>query len=269
MKFTQEQLAQYRSLGYVAIPGFFNANEIAAMRDDIERLKAAGLIRNVSTDGDGVTASTKMANLQMVPISPHSDLFRALPFAPKVVAAIRQLIGDPVVLHLDQVFVKPARQGAGTNWHQDNGYFKLADPMKGAAMWIAIHDATVANGTMNVIPGSIYEQYEHSRDPESDVHVRCYPPEERAVAVEVPAGGVLFFAYGMPHCTRGNATDSERAGVAFHFLNGDAVPEDYFESWGPMKHPYLTGSRAEGGIAEYGESLSGNWNEYTGDGVAS
>ena len=44
--------------------------------------------------------------------------------------------------------------------------------------------------------------------------IRGYPPEERAIDVERPAGGVAFFA----HATGPNTTDRERAGVALHFL---------------------------------------------------
>ena len=50
--------------------------------------------------------------------------------------------GPALILRLDQVFLKPPRDGMGTNWHQDNAYFKISDPLKGTAMWIAVHDAT-------------------------------------------------------------------------------------------------------------------------------
>ena len=49
----------------------------------------------------------------------QSPLFRALPFAEKVVGAVRALLGDPLILHLDQVFLKPGKTGMGTHWHQD------------------------------------------------------------------------------------------------------------------------------------------------------
>src|SRR5262249_16944284 len=106
-----------------------------------------------------------------------------------------------------------------------NAYFKISDPLKGTATWIAVHDATVANGTLHEIPGSFREEYEHSRDPFSDHHIRCFPPEERGVPVELPAGGVVFFCYGTAHCTRENRSDKERAGVAYHFLRADYAQE--------------------------------------------
>jgi len=224
----------------------------------VERLKRDGLLSNVATAGDGKTQSQIKANLQLCPMSPHSELFRALPFAPKVQAAIAQLIGDPVVLHLDQVFLKPARHGAGTNWHQDNAYFKIPDPLKGTALWTAVHDATVANGTMRVIPDAFTEQLEHTRDPDSDHHVRCYPDESRAQMIELPAGGALFFAYGTPHATGANTTDRERAGVALHFLNGD-VDGEAIGGFEPGKRALLTGDQADGGVSTYGVQVAGTW----------
>ncbi len=145
MRLTPEQIAQFRAQGYLAVPDFWTQREVRAIQAELERLVAAGKLRNVATEGDGKTHSTTQANLQLCPMWPHSDFFRAMPFAPKVAEAVRQLIGDPVLLHLDQVFWKPGRHGSGTNWHQDNAYFQIDDPLKGTALWTAAHEATVAN----------------------------------------------------------------------------------------------------------------------------
>jgi ectoine hydroxylase-related dioxygenase (phytanoyl-CoA dioxygenase family) len=248
-------IERFHAEGWCALPGFFGAREVAALQADLERLKREGLLRNVATDGDGKTTSTKVQNLQICPVSPKSPLIRALPFQPKVLEAVRALLGEPFVLYLDQIFLKPGRTGAGTGWHQDNAYFKIADPAMGTGMWIAIHDATKANGTMHVIPGSHRESFDHDRDPGSDHHIRMRAPEERAVAVELPAGGVLFFNYGVAHCTKANTTDRERAGLALHFLRTDFIPGG---RWVPTT-PHLAGPDATGGLQEFGRTIAGTW----------
>jgi phytanoyl-CoA hydroxylase len=116
---TSQQAQHFREHGCVAVPQFFDARETAAIRAEIERLKREGYLRNVATDGDGKTHSRTLQNLQLCPMYRHSPLFRAMPFAEKVVEAVRQLLGDPLILHLDQVFLKPGKTGIGTNWHQD------------------------------------------------------------------------------------------------------------------------------------------------------
>lgn len=255
---TWNQVRQFREHGYCAEPSFFTPREVAAMRAELERLKQEGYLRNVATDGDGRTHSKQIENLQLCPMYRHSTLYRALAFHPKVVAAVRQLLGDPILLHLDQVFWKPARHGSGTNWHQDNAYFKIRDPLKGTAMWMAIHDATIANGTLHVIPDSFREVYPHYRDPYSDHHIRCDPPEERAIPIELPAGGVAFFAYGTAHCTKANTTDTDRAGVALHFLRADYAHSELIAPDRDYR-PYLTGPLATGGLKEYGVRVEGTW----------
>ncbi len=262
MVFTPSERQQFQELGYVVAPAFFDAHETKAIQAEVERLKREGLLYNVRVEGDGKTPSTVKQNLQLCPMSPHSRFFKVLPFHPKVGEAIGELIGDPVVLHLDQIFLKPGRHGTGTNWHQDNAYFKIEDPLKGTAMWIAVHDANLANGTLRVIPGSHREVYPHERDMESNHHIRCYPPEDRAVPIEIPAGGAIFFAYGVVHATGGNNTNRDRAGAAFHFINGSAVPKDYLENYSSNRaYPHLTGAKADGGQTAYGEDLRPAWKQ--------
>ncbi len=250
------QAAYFRRHGYLALPLFWTTTEIAAMRHELARLLAAGLLSNVATIGDGTTPSSAHQNLQLCPMSPHSDLFRAMPFAPKVVALVTALIGDPAVLHLDQVFLKPGRTGTGTNWHQDNAYFQIEDPLAGLAIWTAVHDADLANGTIHVIPDAFTENLEHGRDPDSNHHIRCYPEEEKAIPVVLPAGGIAVFCYGTPHRTGPNITDKDRAGVALHFYNGNSKVSGGFATGDPL---YISGPGADGGIARFGVDLTSDW----------
>ena len=122
-------------------------------------------------------------------------------------------------------------------------------------MWVAIHDATIANGTIHVLPGSHREQYKHSRDPNSDHHIHCQVPEERAVPIELAAGGVAFFCYGTAHCTKANLTDNERAGMAFHFLHHSYITQASTAD----EKPLISGPEATGGLREYGVQVDSAW----------
>ena len=80
----------------------------------------------------------------------------------------------------------------------------------------------------------------------------------RAMPIELPAGGVLFFAYGVAHCTGGNNTDKERAGLALHFLRGDDSSDQAKQSELGQR-PYLIGKFADGGVAADGAMVGGTW----------
>ena len=253
---TSEQVAHFREEGYTVAPNFWAADELAAMLAELARFKREGLGRNVATDGDGQTRSTTQINYQIIPLNDKSALMRALPFAPKVHQAIEQLIGAPFARQLDQIFLKPGRTGAGTSWHTDNAYFQIDDPRHGTAMWIALHDATLANGTLHVIPRSHLEQIEHQRDVNSDHHLHFEADDARAVPIELEAGGCVFFNYGTAHGTKANNTDHERAGLAFHFVRTDDLPSDY-----PRRERLVqvTGETATHGVREYGVDLANAW----------
>ena len=81
MTFTDAQIAQFQADGYVAVPDFWTAREVAAMQAETERLRRDGLLHNVATEGDGTTESRAKVNLQICPIYPQSEFFRAMPFA--------------------------------------------------------------------------------------------------------------------------------------------------------------------------------------------
>jgi phytanoyl-CoA hydroxylase len=256
---TSSQIAQWHDLGYVAVPDFFSPSQVRALQAEVRRLQDDGKLRNVATTGDGVTTSTTAFNLQICPAAPVSRLIRSLPYDPRVVNAVQALLGDPVLLYLDQIFLKPAHHGAGTGWHTDNAYFKSPVVTQGTGMWIAIHDANRANGTMRVVPRSHLMGLDgrHVRDPGSDHHITCahLVDEAQAVNIELPAGGVLFFNYGIAHATGGNQTAKDRAALAYHFMRADA-DNPYNRTAYDNTRLHLTGQWADGGAAYWKEDLT-------------
>ena len=97
--------------------------------------------------------------------------------------------------------------------------------MQGVALWIAIHDANPSNGTLQLIQGMHHQNLKHERDPLSDHHIRCHPPDAHPLTVELKAGGAIFFCYGVPHQTGANLSDQPRAGLVFHSIHEDSISE--------------------------------------------
>ena len=243
MKVSANQVQQFVEFGYTTVNGFFEPNEVAAMRKEVERWRLSGLLRDVSTDPE------KRQNLQLIPLHARSTLFRALPFAPKVIESVGALIGHPLMKILDQMFLKPAKLGMGTHWHTDNAYFHLTNPMAGVAMWIAVDDATFENGTLRIVPGAFREMFPHTRDVDSDHHIRTEIDETQALDCELDAGGVAFFCFGTPHATGDNVSVNERAAVGIHFVNVSKAEGHASERWQQIR---ISGAGASGGQDEYG-----------------
>ena len=254
--FSKIEAQRFVQEGFIVKHHFFDASEVEIMQKETNRLLEEGTFRNVSTDEDGNPSETSQ-NLQLIPLYDQSRIFRALPFQEKMIRVVSELIGDPYLLRLDQIFLKPARNGLGTSWHQDNAYFNIENPLKGLAAWIAIDDANSRNGAMQLIPGLHLQKFEHRRDPFSDHHIRCNPPEEQALTIEIKAGGVIFFCYGVPHQTGPNLSERLRAGLAYHYIHQDCITEQVHRF--PNRCRYMTGPKASGGKNEYGMEVENDF----------
>ena len=241
-----DQVQQFKEVVYTIVDGFFEPREVAAMRMEMDRWMASEMPQDVSTD-----PATRQ-NLQLIPLHDRSKLFRALPFAPKVIDGVGALIGHPLVKILDQMFLKPAQSGMGTSWHTDNAYFHLSDPMAGLAMWIAVDDAKPENGTLKVIPGRFQEKFPHTRDPDSNHHIRTQIDETRAVHCELEAGSIVFFCFGTPHASGDNTSGDARAGVGIQFINRAKVEVRASQHWQQIQ---ISGAGASAGQNEYGSRV--------------
>ena len=216
------------------------------MQLEITECIEKGKARDVSTSPE------VKQNLQLIPLETESKLFRALPLAPKVIGAVTQLIGGPVIKILDQLFTKPARSGMGTSWHTDNAYFSLKDPMAGVAMWIAVDDATEENGALRIVPKVFRHSFAHESDPKSDHHIRTAVQEDDAVVCTMSAGSVAFFCFGTPHATGDNSTDQARTGVGVHFVNRGRMAGLESRKW---QRVVLSGEKFSQGRLEYGSKV--------------
>ena len=250
---TRQNIQEFKTKGFTKVDVFWTTEELIAIKAALDSLKLSGKLTNVATEDDGVTHTDHDKNLQLCPLMPEHPLFASLPFVAKVGEAVSKLIteedDESCCCYLSQTFWKPARQGLGTGWHQDNAYFQLSDGRKGTAMWTAVHDANINNGTLHVMAEMDEEVLPHTRDLTSDHHITCRESikEEDAVSLDVPAGGVVFFNCNVPHCTKANQTDTARAVVAYHFVNMVVARDRVFSLPEGAKYttPVIVGAMAD------------------------
>ena len=80
--------------------------------------------------------------------------FHDLLWEPAITVPAGQLLDTSVRFWHDQLFCKPALHGGVVAWHQDYSYWTRTTPMNHLTCWIALEDATVANGCIHYINGS-------------------------------------------------------------------------------------------------------------------
>ena len=151
--FSAEYLQQYQEQGYVRIPGFLDAAEVAAVRENLKRVIAEVVptmpVASVIYEDKGDTASLK----QLINLHQWDDFFEQILLKSRFFDLAEFLLGRPVAGRNMQYFNKPPAIGAPTPPHQDGYYWKIS-PMEGMTMWLALEKVDEANGCVRYIPGS-------------------------------------------------------------------------------------------------------------------
>jgi phytanoyl-CoA hydroxylase len=227
-RLTAEDVAFFASHGYLAANGLLTQNEIQSCKDalsDLLRRKTAWDSRVWAQDepyfahagqsegpDDPELRTRKLA--YFIQIEPR---LAAASRQPRLMAAVQQLIGDSARMVQDMALLKPPFRGSEKPWHQDTAYFDWT-PLSGIlGTWIALDEATIENGCMQVIPAS------HLDGPVPHFHVRdCQIADARiqpdcAVTIPLQPGGVLFFSGLLHHGTPPNFTAQRRWALQFHY----------------------------------------------------
>ena len=115
---------------------------------------------------------------------------------------------------------KPAQKGTLLPWHQDggDGWGLDRDPL--ATLWTALDPATIANGCVQVIPGShklgLLSKRGHTLSPE---HVEQYCPENKIVYLELKAGEAVLLHNWLVHRSDVNKTDIPRRAFSVCYMD--------------------------------------------------
>lgn len=135
---------------------------------------------------------------------------------------VEQLIGPEITSNpIQHVRIKPPSnelvedelraQITYTDWHQDRAVtLEEADNTEMVTVWLAITDATVENGCLQVIPGSHRKpMLRHCPSPQLSIPQAQFNAED-AIALPVRAGGAVLFHPQTIHSSLINVTDSIR-----------------------------------------------------------
>ena len=217
MHLTTAQLARFERDGYLAPLEFRPAEEMKVLRPALDKaLKCQPGLRG----GDCWSAR-------------HQDcrLVYDICSSPSIVDPVASLLG-PDVLIWNSVFINKEQGAREVPWHQDRD-FLLLDPCVNVAVWLAIDDATVENGCLQVVAGShgaylphIPRTHAYEFDATADIPDSA---KKKAVNVELKAGQFILFHKQLLHHSAANASNKRRLGLAMRYtVPGVKVKTDSF-----------------------------------------
>jgi len=151
IKNTGMLLANYEHDGVVRVPHFLSADEVAAVRAELDRYIRDDLAAQPVDARTFEKDEKTVRNLWR--LEKYNEWFRQLGEREDIIAFIAHFVhGEPVLVGVE-TFSKPARIGSGVPYHQDNAYFCQTPPDM-LTVWIAMDAVTEANGPVFFVKGS-------------------------------------------------------------------------------------------------------------------
>jgi phytanoyl-CoA hydroxylase len=148
---TAKLIADYERDGVIHIPYFLSADEVAAVRTELERYIRDDLAAQPVDTRTFEADERTVRNLWR--LEKYNPFFRALGEREDIRALIAPLVHGEPALAAVETFNKPARIGSAVPYHQDNAYFCQTPPDM-LTVWIAIDAVTEANGPVFFVKGS-------------------------------------------------------------------------------------------------------------------
>ena len=241
---SEQDLTRFCEDGYLVVEDVLSPEarqavitEYAALMDDLyEGWSAAGLVPSDRSDfWDKLTACYKAGFDWYQPFDislPHDGITDETPMhiGPAVfdmvthgplLDIVEQLIGPEITSNpIQHVRIKPPQRAlpkaetrahiTATDWHQDMGVtMPEADQTQFVTVWLAMTDATVENGCLQVAPGRTPQMLPHCSKSQVGIADR-FVPRDRAVPAPVRAGGAVIFHPLTPHASLPNNSDGFR-----------------------------------------------------------
>lgn len=224
-----EQTDFFQENGYLAGTRILNDEQIEILRGELDDLMKPEQARNPLFYEYHHNESTDQNRILFHALGAWrvSAAFHDLLWNPRFLIPASQLLGGRARFWHDQLFVKPAKDGAVVAWHQDYSYWTRTRPMAHLTCWIGLDDSTGENGCVHYVPrshrwnllprGSLSNDMNEIFDVLSDEQKREFKP----VAVELKKGEASFHHPLMIHGSFENFSEKPRRAVVLNvFLDG-------------------------------------------------
>ena len=232
----QDRIDRYLEDGFLVVAEVLTPGEISELKHEIVAIaKGKYPSDNLQPLAPDISDDDAVSNILAIHhphlISPvivnyarHRDICGMLA---QIVAAHLPFWDGSVKCMQTMLFVKPP-DFQGQAWHQDELYIQTRDRSL-TGVWIAIDDATLDNGCVQVIPGShrdgyLWPQRDHDEPEHYDVGPKSYGFDESlATPVEVASGSVIFFNGYLLHSSRKNRSTGYRRAMVNHYMNAWSI----------------------------------------------
>lgn len=228
MELNTEQQQQFEKDGYIILRNFLSQPEVDKLYGIA--IADANLKKHAFDLNDQTGKKTKLT----LWYTPGNDAYGLLTKSNRMIQAANAVLeGEAPVCHFhSKLMQKEPKVGGAWEWHQDYGYWYKNEfllPNQMVSIMVAITEANIANGCLQVIKGSHkMGRIEHGFAGEQvgasqhyvDLALKTMP----LVYVELQAGDALIFHSNLLHRSEANTSDKPRWSLISVYNRSSNVP---------------------------------------------
>ena len=246
-RLTDEQIAEYRTNGFIGVNGVFSPEEVEELRRVTEEYveQSADLTdHNEMFDLDFAAGHSKETPKLRRIKNPHGlhPVYEAASRKPGLLDIIEQLLGPNIKLHHTKLNMKAPGGGAQVEWHTDWGFYPATNDSI-LEIGLTFDDMAMENGCLMCIPGSHKgPAWDHHEDgyfvgavQETDFNMK------EAVPIYLEAGGVSIHHVRALHGSAPNISDRPRRLLLMGYQAPDAWPLSGVSDWDAWTGDILRG----------------------------
>jgi phytanoyl-CoA hydroxylase len=255
-----QQTAQFQQNGYLVLPQFKSALDIAALRaraaeivqafdpaqgqaifstqEQVRKVddyflgsadKVRCFFEEEAFDANGQLKQSKALSINKIghalhDLDPVFDQFSHGPALAELAADLG--LEQPQIWQSMYIFKQPGI-GGEVRWHQDATFFDTT-PITVTTFWFALEDATMSNGCLWAEPGGhrspLRERFVREGDKAriEKLDATPWPDDHTAVPLEVSAGTLVVFHGLLPHYSAPNRSPVSRHAYTLHATDARA-----------------------------------------------
>ena len=232
-----EQINAFERNGYLILPNLFSAEEVAVLREEIERVR---LDPAVAASAKTIREPDSGAVRSVFQIHRDNPLFARVACDQRIAAIARFILGGDIYVHQSRMNFKPGFNGREFYWHSDFETWHCEDGMprmRALSCSVLLTDNQAHNGPLLLIPGShrhyvrcVGETPENHYEKSLRKQEIGVPDQDSLSALAArhgidsalgPAGSVVFFDCNCMHGSNGNISPDARSNLFYVYNQVD------------------------------------------------
>ena len=131
----------------------------------------------------------------------------------------QKIVGEEIAIFRAMFFNKPAERGVLINWHQDGAGGWGLDIRPRVTVWTALDATSVANGCLQIIPGSHKSLIPQQGDQLSAEEREIHAPDSKRLYLEMEMGEVVLLDNWTLHRSEVNTTNRPRRAFSVCYID--------------------------------------------------